>query len=227
HGLQRKSVVHGEEVIPTAAGVIYEAFQGSKTLFFNMQMRQWELFGLKSSETITRMRINYNDDGSIPLNNPVVVQEEAPKGFVGEATDIFFDFLSGTPLFELSATRSMSAAGSILAARGPAFALRVTEDLYKSSSGKVGQYAKDMKDMIKKGEDPWESFPAVEVVNDNGTLLIKDGHHRVMAARAAEIKVNYKEVTVSDTYLDALRAGSSEARVKLDWRKIKKIMNNE
>ena len=78
--------------------------------------------------------------------------------------------------------------------------LKATEKL--RSKKNRDRLAKDMK------ENGFDESNPIEVVNDGGRLLIKDGHHRTSAAIKAGIKdIPYKEVDVSPAELKQLRDG--------------------
>lgn len=103
---------------PTAVGILFEAFQNARAGLFNTQQRIAERLGFGNGQTVTRMRVNYNDDGSIPVANPVNVSSEPKKGFLAEVGDAALDLVSFSPVAELGAARGLS--GPFLAARTPA-----------------------------------------------------------------------------------------------------------
>ena len=98
----------------SAAGILYEAWQNGKAAAFNMLQRFGEGQRL-SGGSVTRMRVNYNADGTIPTNNPTTIVTEQPQGVAGETFDATMDVLALSPLGELAGSRGMS--GPFLAAR--------------------------------------------------------------------------------------------------------------
>ena len=108
------------------------------------------------------------------------------------------------------------------------YKLDITNDITgKKATRTVGELAKKMKKAKDAGLSPWEDIPVVELVEDNGSYLIRDGNHRVVAARIADVQVEYKIVDVSERELEGLRAGSANARVKVNTRNVIKKMNEE
>lgn len=114
HGLQGVDV---NDPMPSVAGILFEGFQNARAGLFNMEMRAAEFLGYGDENTSTRMRVNYDADGFIPVDNPVSVVKEQKKGFFAETMDAGLDVLSMSPLAELGAARGAS--GVFMAARTP------------------------------------------------------------------------------------------------------------
>ncbi len=101
-----------DPVVPSAAGIIYETFQNARAGLFNIDARLVEMFS--DTGTQTRMRVNYNEGGSIPMANPVSINEEPKNEPLAEAKDILSDVISLIPNIP---GKGMS--GPVLAARAP------------------------------------------------------------------------------------------------------------
>ncbi len=79
------------ETTPTVAGILFDGFQNARSGLFNLTSRF--IFGSDK-----RMRVNYNSDGTIPTNNPVVVESTVKQGFLSESADVALDVLSLLPM---------------------------------------------------------------------------------------------------------------------------------
>ena len=123
----------------SVAGILYEGFQNARAGLFNMEMRVVEFF-TGTENGATRMRVNYNADGTIPTSNPVSVSQETPKGAGAEALDAVLDVASLTPLAELGAARGMS--GPFLAARAGSNPVASTANFLKRVNGESIHSAK-------------------------------------------------------------------------------------
>ena len=186
----------------SAAGIIYEGYQNARAGIFNMEMRVIEYFtGTESGAT--RMRVNYNSDGTIPYDNPVTVSQEEPKSAGAETVDALLDAAALTPLAELGAARGISA--PFLAAKTPGlFAALARSGQIDASSVRFSQSSignkfqdgtsvSDLAAGLKDGSINPASLPAIRIVEKDGNIFTLD-NRRLHAFQEAGLPVHYEKL---------------------------------
>ena len=176
----------GGQTPPSAAGILFEAIQNARAGLYNLQMRTRELLYGNEEGTNTRMRVNYNMDGSIPVGDPVRIVEEPQKGALSEVGDAALDVLSLTPLTELGmAGRGMSApflaaksgGGNEISSIFRAVSQGELDDITNSGLIRPGRntmevklFTENIEDAVAQGVATGKEFSVIEVMIPNSTL---------------------------------------------------------
>jgi RHS repeat-associated protein len=92
----------GDAPMPSVAGIFYEAWQNANAGMYNLLMFMVEP---PNSPIKVRKRVNYNADGSIPLDEPTKIVLEERGNVAEELVDIGLDVLSLSPLAEFGAAK--------------------------------------------------------------------------------------------------------------------------
>jgi len=198
-GLQSFPSYYGPTT-PSVAGILFEAFQNARAGLFNMEMRVAEYFGRGDGNTVTRMRVNYDDYGGISIKDPVSIVKEQKKGALAETGDIALDLLSFSPAMELGAAKGMS--GPFLAAKAPInfsslakigkidpSEIRYSQNSI-SSTFKNGQKVSELIDNLKNGYINPSDVEPIRIVEKDGRIYSLD-NRRLYAFKEAGVDVPY------------------------------------